>query len=155
MSADDPAEPARGPVVLFDGVCGLCHGAVNFIAARDPHGWFRFASLQSAAGQRLLRAHGLEPGRTDSLVCITGGRAQLKSAALIAIARELGGGGRPGGWRMALLAGAAPLVGSVIPRFMRDWAYDRVAANRYRWFGRREACRVPDGELTGRFLDGG
>ena len=133
-----------GPVGLFDGVCNLCNGAVNFIIGRDPHGWFRFASLQSAAGQELLRAHGLEPGRMDSLVCIAGGRAHLKSAALIAIARGLGGW-----WRLPALAAA------VWPRFLRDWCYDRVAANRYRWFGRREVCRVPHPELLERFLDGG
>lgn len=144
MSGRESPRASAGAVVLFDGVCNLCNGAVNFIIGRDPQGWFRFASLQSAAGQGLLRAHGLEPGRMDSLVCIAGGRAHLKSAALIAIARGLGGG-----WRLAAL----PF--SLLPRFVRDWCYDRVAANRYRWFGRREVCRVPEAGLPGRFLDDG
>lgn len=144
MSAGDSPGLSGGPVVLFDGVCNLCNGAVNFLIGRDPRRRLRFASLQSAAGQELLKAHGLEPGRMDSLVCIAGGRAHLKSAGLIAIARGLGGG-----WRLAALAA------SVLPRFLRDWCYDRVAANRYRWFGRRKVCRVPEAGLLHRFLDGG
>ena len=144
MSAGASPHPAGGAVVLFDGVCNLCNGAVNFIIDRDSQGRFRFASRQSAAGQELLRAHGLPPARMDSLICIAGGRAHLKSSALIAIARGLGG------WWA--LPGRA---GSLLPRFLRDWFYDRVAANRYRWFGRREVCRVPDAGLLGRFLDGG
>ena len=88
--------------------------------------------------------HGLEPGRRGPRGGSAGGRGQLKAAALIAIARGLGGW-----WRLPALAAA------VWPRFLRDWCYDRVAANRYRWFGRREVCRVPHPELLERFLDGG
>ena len=144
MSTGEAPEAAAGAVVLFDGVCNLCNGAVNFIIDRDPQFRFRFASLQSDAGQALLRAHGLHPGSMNTLVCIAGGRAHLKSGALIAIAGGLGGW-----WRLPALAARA------LPRFLRDWCYDRVAGNRYRWFGRREVCRVPDAGLPGRFLDGG
>lgn len=148
MSPGKLPQPATSPVILFDGVCNLCNGAVNFIIDHDPQARFRFASLQSQAGQALLRAHGLdhslETGRMDSLVCIAGGRAHLKSGALVAIARGLGGW-----WRLPALAGA------VLPRLLGDWCYDRVAANRYRWFGKRDVCRIPDAGLLGRFLDGG
>lgn len=127
-------------LVLFDGVCNLCNAAVNFIIARDPDGQFAFGALQSEAGASLLARHGLRAGALDSIVLIEGGRAYRRSEAALRIAWHLGGG-----WRLLY-----PLVW--LPRPLRDAAYDYLAAHRYRWFGQREACRVPTPELRARFV---
>lgn len=136
-------DPARvDPIVLFDGVCNLCAWAVRFIIGRDPAGRFRFASLQSAAGRELLAHHGLPaPAEPDSVVLIEGGRAYLRSDAALRIARGL----RPP-WPLVYAA-------VVVPRPIRDWAYNLIARNRYRWFGRQEACWLPTPALRARFLE--
>ncbi|HEX2091883.1 MAG TPA: thiol-disulfide oxidoreductase DCC family protein [Longimicrobiaceae bacterium] len=128
-------------VVLFDGVCNLCNHSVQFILQHDPHGHFRFASLQSPAGQRLLREHGFPPGELGSVILVEGGHAYTRSDAALRIARRLSGA-----W--PALAGLR-----VVPRFVRDRVYDWVAAHRYRWFGKREACMLPTPALRARFLD--
>lgn len=130
------------PVVLFDGVCNLCNGAVQFIIDRDPEGTFRFASLQSERAGALLRAHGLEPpaGDPESMVLVDGGRVYQRSSAALRIARRL-----RGGW--GLLYGLM-----IVPSFVRDAVYRLIARNRYRWFGKSEQCRVPTPELRARFL---
>jgi predicted DCC family thiol-disulfide oxidoreductase YuxK len=142
MSADPTpavAEPG-GPVVLFDGVCNLCNGSVRFVVRHDRRGRFRFASLQSEAGQALLRRHGLDPADLFSVVLVDGGRVTTRSDAALDVARGLGGA-----WRAAGLLRA-------VPRPVRDRVYDWVARNRYRWFGRRDACMLPSPELRARFL---
>lgn len=131
------ALPAR--VVLFDGVCNVCNAAVNFIIDRDREGKFQFASLQSDAGRRLCRAHGL-PEEFDTIALIDGGEAYTRSAAVLRIAKGL-----DGIW---------PLLFSlvVLPRPLRDRAYRYFAAHRYAWFGKLEACRVPTADIRRRFL---
>ena len=141
MSEPAP-DPGAHPVVLFDGVCNLCNGAVQFILDRDPAGTFRFASLQSERAAALLRAHGLEPpaGDPESMVLIDGGRVYERSSAALRIARRL-----RGGWSLLYA-----LV--IVPRALRDAVYRVVARNRYRWFGKSDQCRVPTPELRARFL---
>lgn len=129
-------------VVLFDGVCNLCNGSVQFILKRDPHGRFRFASLQSDAGRGLLHAHGLPADALESVVLVEDGRAWTRSDAALRIARGLSGGWRAAG------------VLRVVPRPLRDAVYGLVARNRYRWFGKRESCMIPTPEWRARFLDG-
>jgi predicted DCC family thiol-disulfide oxidoreductase YuxK len=128
------------PIVLFDGVCNLCSGSVQFILQRDPEGTFRFASLQSAAGRSLMTEHGLDPDALSSVVLIEDGRAWQESSAALRIAWHL-----PGAWK--LLRAFA-----VIPRPLRDAVYRWIARNRYRWFGKKEACWLPTPELRERFL---
>lgn len=129
-------------VVLFDGVCNLCNGAVHFMLDRDPKERLRFASLQSEAGKALLTEHGipLPEGEPDSIVLVTKGRAYDGSGAALRIA--------------ARLSFPWPLLATllVVPWFVRDIVYYFIARNRYRWFGRTEACRVPTPELKKRFL---
>lgn len=125
------------PVVLFDGVCNLCTGSVKFIIRRDPRGRFRFAALQSDAAARLLGGEGARP---DSIALVESGRVYWKSAAALRIARRLG----------ALWPVLYVFV--VVPRPVRDWVYDCVARNRYRWFGKQDSCMVPTAELRARFL---
>jgi predicted DCC family thiol-disulfide oxidoreductase YuxK len=128
-------------VVLFDGVCNLCNGAVNFIIDRDPDGYFRFAPLQSDVGGRLLADSEVSAADLDTIVLVENGEILVRSAAALRIARHL--------------SGLWPLLFTfvVVPRPLRDAVYDWIAANRYRWFGRRDQCRVPTPELTDRFLD--
>ncbi|HWQ15765.1 MAG TPA: thiol-disulfide oxidoreductase DCC family protein [Roseiflexaceae bacterium] len=132
------------PIILFDGVCNLCQRSVRFIIERDERGLFRFASLQSATGRRLLAEHGLEtPDEPESIVLIEGGQATTASTAALRIARRL--------------RGAWPLLYAlvVVPRPLRDAVYRFVARHRYRWFGRQETCMVPSPALRARFLDAG
>ncbi len=128
------------PTVLFDGVCNLCDASVNWIIARDRRGLFRFASLQSTAGERLQRTYNLDPTALDTLVLIENGRVYRKSGAAFRVLRRL---------RLpwALLFGLI-----AVPPFIRDFAYDFFARRRYRWFGRRDECMVPSAEVRERFL---
>jgi len=132
-------------VVLFDGVCNLCNGSVLFVIDRDPTGYFRFAPLQSDEARRLLAARagageGVAGPDLSSVVLIEGGRVYTRSTAALRVARRL--------------SGAWPLLYAftAVPRVVRDAVYDWVARNRYRWFGREDACRVPTPDLRARFL---
>ncbi len=128
-------------IVLFDGVCNLCNGAVQFIINRDAKNRFSFASLQSEAGQARLRQFGLATDAFDTFVLVEGGKAYTRSTAALRIARRL-----PGAW--PLLYGLV-----VIPKPLRDWVYGLVARNRYRLFGRQDSCMMPTPELRARFLE--
>ncbi|MBO9620009.1 MAG: DUF393 domain-containing protein [Niabella sp.] len=127
------------PIILFDGVCNLCNGAVQFIIKRDKRGVFRFASLQSEIGKKLLAQY-LIPSNYGSIVLIEGNKAWTKSTAVLRLSRRLSGA-----WPLLYLCLA-------IPRFLRDPVYNFVARNRYKWFGRREECWVPTEQLKERFI---
>jgi len=138
-----PPAPTNGqaadhPVILFDGVCNLCNAAVNFIIDRDPEAVFRFAPLQSEVGERMLAACGLEG--EDTVVLVEDGRCWTRSTAALKIAQRL-----DGGWPLlaALLA---------VPRPIRDAVYRFISHNRFRWFGKRDSCRMPTPDLKSRFL---
>ena len=132
--------PTRA-IILFDGVCNLCAQSVQFVVKRDRRGYFSFCSLQSPAGQRLLKNHGLDPTAMDTFVLIDSGKCYTKSSAALRVTSKLNYG-----W--PLLAGCL-----VIPAFVRDWCYSLVAANRYRWFGKTDQFMVPTEDLASRFLD--
>jgi predicted DCC family thiol-disulfide oxidoreductase YuxK len=129
------------PIMLFDGVCNLCSGSVQFIIRHDPKGRFRFASLQSEAARRLGEEHGFDPADLDTVVLIEKGRVYTKSDAAVRIARRLRGSARH--WYAA----------RHLPRPLRDALYDVVARNRYRWFGQKAECMAPTSELRAPFLD--
>jgi predicted DCC family thiol-disulfide oxidoreductase YuxK len=131
------------PLVLFDGTCNLCNGAVQFVLRRDPQAHFRFASLQSVAAKSALAAAGVTAALPDSIVVVHRGRVRVKSAAALAIARGLR-------FPWPLLT-----VFWLVPFPLRDLVYDWIARNRYRWFGKRDECWVPTKELRARFLDAG
>jgi predicted DCC family thiol-disulfide oxidoreductase YuxK len=132
---------ARGPVLLFDGVCNLCNASVQFVIDRDPEARFRFAALQSEVGRELAEGCGIDADALASLVLVEDGRCYTRSSAALRVARGLK---KP--W---------PLVAAftVVPRPLRDVVYDFIAERRYRWFGKEEACRIPTPELRARFLD--
>lgn len=129
------------PVLLFDGVCNLCESSVRFVIRRDRKARFRFASLQSAAADRLLEAFDFRGDTLGSVVLIDGGRLYLKSRAALRVSRQLDG--------------AWPLLYYLliwIPRPVSDAVYDFIGRRRYRWFGRKEECWLPEPSLEARFL---
>jgi len=128
-------------VVLFDGVCNLCSGSVQYIIRRDPQGKFKFASLQSPRGRELCAGNGIDPDDLSTMVYVEPSTAYTKSDAVLRIARELSGPAR--------LAS----IFLLIPKFIRDPCYRFVANRRYRWFGKKESCWLPSPEIAGRFLD--
>jgi predicted DCC family thiol-disulfide oxidoreductase YuxK len=128
-------------VILFDGVCNLCNRFVQFVIARDPRARFSFASLQSSTATRLAAARAGSTDGRESIVLLENGREFTESTAALRIVAGLG---FP--WTLA-----GVLI--IVPRPLRDWAYGVVARNRYRWFGKRQACMVPTPDLKRRFLD--
>jgi len=128
------------PIVLFDGVCNLCNGSVQLILRHDPAGRFRFASLQSPAGQELLARFGIDPAVLDSVILVEGDRCYRESDAALRVAR-----GMSGPWKMLWAL-------RVIPLPLRDGLYRLIVRNRYRWFGKQETCWLPTPELRERFL---
>ncbi len=127
------------PIVLFDGVCNFCNGAVNFIIRYDKAARFRFAPLQSEIGRKLREQHAISED-VDSIVLIEGDRAFLRSDAAIRIASGLGG--------VFSLARAF----HILPQAARDWAYSRFAEYRYDLFGKKDVCMIPTPEVRDRFL---
>ncbi|MGQ7276390.1 thiol-disulfide oxidoreductase DCC family protein [Brevibacillus thermoruber] len=134
--------PRSEAILLFDGVCNLCHGAVRFIIPRDPSGRIRFASLQSETGRRLLARHGFPADELRTVVLIEGDSLYTRSDAMLRVGRKLNG------WWPLLSS-----LGLVIPRPVRDCVYDWIARNRYRWFGRQEQCLLPTPEIRQRFVE--
>ena len=134
--------PMGKKVILFDGVCNLCNGAVNWIIRRDRKDTFRFAPLQGEVGKALTAARHIDTGKVDSIILIDPGMAYyIKSEAALEIARDLKG------------YGFIPVVFGWIPVKVRDAIYDLVARNRYRVFGKQEACMIPTPELRKKFLE--
>lgn len=123
-------------VVLYDGVCVLCSGLFRFVTARDPEAFFRFTAIQSSHGHWLALRLGIDPGHPRTNAVILDGHAFLGADAVIQILSRLRG------W--CWLARMAWLV----PRPVRNWLYDRVARDRYRWFGQTETCMIPDPALA-------
>ena len=132
----------QGPVVLFDGVCNLCNGSVQFIIDHDQAGVFRFAPLQSDIAATMLASlgHAHDRATLDSVILVEEDHVYERSDAALRIARRLS---FP--WSLVY-----PSI--VVPRFARDGVYRVIAKNRYRWFGHTPQCRVPTPELRARFL---
>jgi len=128
------------PILLFDGVCNLCNGFVKEVITRDQKGVIRYASLQSEAGQQLLANIGLDNFSMDTVILVEGKKFYTKSDVALRIFRHLGGG-----WSYLYYL-------SIIPKFIRDSIYDLIARNRYRWFGKKDTCMLPQPEWEDRFL---
>ena len=128
------------PLVLFDGVCNLCNASVQFIIEHDPEGKIMFASLQSERGQAILQHLGMKMDDFDTFIFIEKGVAYTRSTGILKELRYF-----KGGWRFLYAF-------IVIPRPIRDFFYNIVARNRYRWFGKKNECWLPTPELKMRFL---
>lgn len=127
-------------IILFDGVCNLCNHSVQFIIKRDPKGYFKFASLHSEIGQYLLRQHGLNQGM-DSFVLIENKKIFMRSTAALRVSMQLSGF-----WKFLTIF-------LIVPPFIRDFLYNIIAKNRYRWFGKRDSCMLPTPEVKKRFIN--
>lgn len=134
--------PENKKIILFDGVCNLCNNAINFVIAHDKKDVFRFVSLQSELGRNLVSERGIDPEVLDTIVLIEPGVVYYeRSTAALKIAKDLSGG-------YSLLKHLL-----FLPDFIRDGAYNLVAANRYKWFGKKDSCMIPTPALKAKFLD--
>jgi predicted DCC family thiol-disulfide oxidoreductase YuxK len=133
---------SEAPVLLFDGVCNLCNGAVQFIVDHDRTKQIRFASLQSDGGRALLEKHGVAvpEGDPETMLLVENGRVLDRSTAALHVAAHL---------TFPFWLGRVFLL---VPRPLRDLVYGFVARNRYRWFGRTNECRIPTPELRARLV---
>jgi len=127
-------------IILFDGVCNLCNGAVNFVIKRDPGNVFKFTPLQEKQGVLLLKKHAIDAQELDSIVLVENKKVYTKSSAALRIARKM--------------SNLWPLffVLLIIPSFIRDGVYDFIAKNRYKWFGKKKQCMIPTPGLREKFL---
>lgn len=130
----------QGPVWLFDGVCVLCSNGVRYVLKHERHHDMRFVAIQSDKGRALARQHGIDPDEPDSFLFIDDGKALAKSDGVLALLRHISGPAQ-------LLR-----VGAILPKPVRDWLYDRVARNRYRFFGKYNSCMIPDAQARQRFV---
>jgi predicted DCC family thiol-disulfide oxidoreductase YuxK len=134
-----------GPVLLYDGVCGLCDRSVQFLLRHDKQARFRFAALQGEFAHGVLSRHGRDPAKMDYMVLVLDAglpteRLLDRSDGVLAVLKDLGGG-----WRLLAASRA-------IPRSLRDRAYDFVARHRYGWFGRYDHCVLPSPSARARFI---
>ena len=129
------------PVILFDGVCNLCHSSVQFMIPRDPQRKLRYASLQSEFGQWALKKLNMPLEDLDTMVLIENGKAYRKSSAALLVSRHL-----KGIWKLLYIF-------IILPPFIRNPVYNFIAKNRYRWFGKQETCWIPTPEIKELFLE--
>ena len=135
-------EIAQGKtIILFDGVCNLCNGAINFVIDKDKNNNFHFASLQSEFGQALLAHFGRDTTDFDSMIVYENGKIKTKSSAALRIAAGLSGG-----WKFFSIF-------KIVPAFLRNAVYNLIARNRYKWFGQKNECRIPTPELKAKFIE--
>lgn len=135
-----PTEPRWSHLLLFDGVCNLCAGSVQFVLMHDQNGLIHFCSIQSELGSKLYQEQGFDPAEPQSMLFITPTGVYSKSDAALKLAEVMGG---PLSWLRFL---------KVIPRPLRDRAYLFIAANRYRFFGKKDHCWLPRPEWRSRFV---
>jgi predicted DCC family thiol-disulfide oxidoreductase YuxK len=129
-------------IILFDGVCNLCNGFIQFVIKHDATDVFRYASLQSDIGQQLVSERGIDTKTIDSVVLIEPGIAYyIKSDAALQIGKQLKG------YR------TFSKVLNLIPSGLRNFVYDLIAQYRYAWFGKNDQCMIPTPELKSKFLD--
>jgi len=133
-------ETKNHSIILFDGVCNLCNSSINFVIKRDKNDVFKFGALQEEPGISLLKKYGINTLDTDSIILIENGKAYIKSTAALKVAKKL--------------SAAWPLLYGfiIIPTFIRNWVYNYVAKNRYKWYGKKDSCMIPTPALREKFL---
>lgn len=140
MTANQTDQHQGHPIVLVDGVCHFCQGLTKWIIKRDPEGKYHFASLQSDVAKKLLEQGNLSTDSMDTFVLIEDEKYYTRSTAALRLAKGLK-------FPYPLL-----YVLIIVPKFIRNAIYNTVARNRYRWFGKDEACMLPTPEIKDRFL---
>ncbi len=128
------------PVIIFDGICKLCNYFVNFIISRDKNCKLLFTPLQSSASIKLQEEHKINLLVTETIIFIKNDIVYMKSDAVLEIARHL-----DGGWKLLSIT-------KIIPKFIRDSIYSKIAKNRYNWYGKKESCMIPSANTKSRFL---
>lgn len=126
-------------IILFDGECNFCDKSVQFIIKRDPEAIFSFTSQQGEAGQQMIKKHHA-PSSVDSIILIENDTYYLKSSAALRICRHL-----QGAWKLLFIF-------ILVPYPIRDFFYNILAKNRYKWFGKKDQCTLPTPEVRKRFL---
>ena len=128
------------PVIFFDGVCNLCNASVQFVIAHDKKDQFKFTALQGDYAKEVLSKFNADPQKLNTILLLQEGKLYTKSSAALRVAGKLNG--------------LIPLlyVFLLVPKFIRDWFYDIIARNRYRWWGRQESCWVPTPDLKSKFI---
>ena len=128
-------------IILFDGICNLCNNAVKFVLRRDRNSVFKFASLQSDVAKKLLRNTEVPDIDSGTFVLIENGAIYTRSTAALKVCKHL--------------SGLWPLITVfwIVPRFIRDWVYNLISKNRYKWFGKRDTCMIPTPEVENKFLN--
>lgn len=134
--------PEHKKLILFDGVCNLCNNSVLFVIKRDKKNLFMFAPLQSKIGKQIIEEFNIDTNKMDSIMLYNPEMGiYYKSTAALKIASKLG-------FPLNLLA-----VSLIVPNFIRNWVYDFIARNRYKWYGKKDACMIPTPELKSKFLE--
>jgi predicted DCC family thiol-disulfide oxidoreductase YuxK len=134
--------PKHKKLILFDGFCNLCNASVLYVIKRDKNNVFMFSTLQSNIGKQLIEKYDINSSFTDSILLYESGQGiSYKSTAALKIASKLT-------FPTNLLS-----VFLIMPSLFRDWVYDYIAKNRYKWYGKKDACMVPTQELKDKFLD--
>jgi len=134
--------PDNKKLILFDGVCNLCNSSVQYAIKHDKNNLFLFTALQSNIGQNIIEHYNIDTSKIDSILLYTPEKGiHYKSTAALKVAWKLG-------FPINLLA-----IFLIVPNFIRNWVYDFIAKNRYKWYGKKEACMIPTPELKSKFLD--
>ncbi|MCK5401821.1 MAG: DUF393 domain-containing protein [Flavobacteriaceae bacterium] len=133
--------PKHKKLILFDGVCNLCNASVLYVIKRDKTDLFMFATLQSNIGKQIIEEYNIDPNKTDSIILYESKKGiSYKSTAVLKIAFNL------------TFPSNLSSVFLIIPVFIRNWVYDYIAKNRYKWYGKKEQCMVPSPELEAKFV---
>jgi predicted DCC family thiol-disulfide oxidoreductase YuxK len=135
-------EAGRRPLILYDGVCGLCNSLVQFVLKHDTNRIFQFAALQGQTAPPILQRFGESPQALDTMYVVTGDRLLARSDAAMFIAEQLGG-----------IWEALGAMCRVLPKSVRGWTYNQIARRRYKFFGQYETCPLPDASVRERFLE--
>lgn len=134
--------PKNKQLILFDGVCNLCNASVQYVIKHDKNNAFIFAPLQGETGQLIIEKYKIDPSKTDSILLYNQEKGVVhKSTAALKISSKLG-------FPTNLLSGFL-----IIPAFIRNWVYDYIAKNRYKWYGKQNACMIPTDSLKSKFLN--
>jgi len=133
--------PNDKKIILFDGVCNLCDSTVQFLIKRDKKDIFRFVAIQSDLGQEIIQHIGIDTSKTDSIILYIPGEAYYyKAEAALKIGKELGG-------VYSLLS-----IFTLLPKILSNGVYDFIARNRYKWYGKKDACMIPTPSMKAKFL---
>ncbi|WP_223034511.1 thiol-disulfide oxidoreductase DCC family protein [Hanstruepera marina] len=134
--------PTEKSLILFDGVCNLCNSSVQYVIKHDKKDHFLFAPLQSEIGQNIINHYNLDTSKVDSILVYSEEKGiSYKSTAALKIASKLG-------FPINTLS-----IFFIVPLFIRNWVYDFIAKNRYKWFGKQNECMIPTPELKSKFLN--